>query len=187
MRNVVFGINITVDGYCSHEDMIADDELHAYYTDLLRTMDVIIFGRKTYQLMDPYWPLIAKNQSESKATNEFARTIDALNKIVFSKTLTRVEWKNTKISRANVEEEILRLKQQPGKDISISSLNIASHLTQLGLIDEYRFAVHPVVAGKGPRLFEATDLKERLQLQLVESKTFRSGVVALYFKKHFRS
>jgi dihydrofolate reductase len=187
MRNVIFGINITLDGRCGHEDMIADDELHAYYTDLLRTVDVILFGRKTYQLMEPYWPVVAKNQSETKAVNEFAQTIDSLNKIVFSKTLSRVDWKNTKLSRTNIEDEIPKLKQQPGKDIFIDGLTIASHLTQLGLIDEYRFAIHPVVAGKGPRLFEAAVLKERLQLQLVESKTFRSGVVALYFKKHLRS
>lgn len=183
MRKVIFGINITLDGRCGHEDMIADEELHAYYTDLLRTVDVILFGRKTYQLMDPYWPLVAKNQSESKAVNEFAQTIDSLNKIVFSKTLSRVDWKNTKISPTNIEEEIPKLKQQPGKDISVSGLSIASHLTRLGLIDEYRIAIHPVVAGRGPLLFEAADLKARLQLQLVESKTFRSGVVALYYKK----
>ncbi len=186
MRNVIFGINITVDGCCDHEDVIADDELHEYYTELLRTVDVILFGRKTYQLMESYWPAVAKNQSETKAVNEFARKIDSLNKIVFSKTLNTVEWKNTKISRANIEEELQKLKRQPGKDISIGGLSIASHLTQLGLIDEYRFVVQPIVAGKGPRLFEATDLKERLQLKLVESKTFHSGVVALYYKKYLR-
>lgn len=186
MRNVIFGINITLDGCCGHEDMIADDELHEYYTDLLRTVDVILFGRKTYQLMEPYWPVVAKNQSDTKATNEFARTIDSLNKIVFSKTLDRVEWTSAKISRANIEEEIPKLKQQPGKDISVGGLSIAAHLTRLDLIDEYRFVIHPIVAGKGPRLFEATDLKERLQLKLVESKTFHSGVVALYYKKPLR-
>jgi len=151
------------------------------FSILLRTVDVILFGRKTYQLMESYWPVVAKNQSETKAVNEFAQTIDALHKIVFSKTLSRVEWKNTQLSPTNIEEEIPKLKQQPGKDIFIDGLTIASHLAQLGLIDEYRIAVHPVVAGKGPRLFEATDLKERLHLQLVESKTFRSGVVALCF------
>lgn len=187
MRKVIFGINITIDGCCGHEDMIADDELHAYYTDLLRSVDVILFGRKTYQLMESYWPVVAKNQSETKAVNEFAQTIDSLPKIVFSKTLSRVDWKNTKLSRTNIEEEIPKLKQQPGKDIFIDGLSIASHLTRLGLIDEYRIAVHPVVAGKGPRLLEATDLKERLHLQLVESQTFRSGVVTLCYKKHLRS
>jgi dihydrofolate reductase len=178
---------MTIDGRCGHEDMIADDELHAYYTDLLRTVDVILFGRKTYQLMESYWPVVAKNQSETKVVNEFAQTIDALDKIVFSKTLSRVDWKNTKLSTTNIEEEIPKLKQQPGKDIFIDGLSIASHLTRLGLIDEYRIAVHPVVAGRGPRMLDTTELKERLHLQLVESKTFRSGVVVLHFKKPLRS
>lgn len=184
MRKVVFGINITLDGLCDHTHMIADDELHEYFTEMLRQVDIAVFGRVTYQLMESYWPMVAKNQSATKAGNDFARTIDSLNKIVFSKTLKSVAWKNTKISLANIEEEIPKLKQQSGKDVGISGLSIASRLTQLGLIDEYRFVVHPIVAGKGPRLFEAIDLKERLQLKLVESKTFHSGVVALHYKKH---
>src|SRR5512145_1682328 len=119
MRNAVFAINITLDGCCSHTVMIADEELHEYYTGLLRKTDIELFGRKTYQLMFPYWHTVAENQSETKTTNEFARTIDAINKIVFSKTLKSVEMKNTTLSRANIEEELLKLKGQPGKDISI--------------------------------------------------------------------
>jgi dihydrofolate reductase len=186
MRNVIFGINITLDGCCGHEDMIADDELHEYYTALLRTADVIIFGRKTYELMVPYWPDVAKSQSGTPADNKFARVFDALEKVVFSTTLKSVEGDNTRIVRTNIAEEVLKLKQQPGKDIAIGSLSIASQLMRLGMIDEYYFAVHPVVAGKGPRLFETASIEERLQLQLVESKTFHSGVVALYYKKHLR-
>jgi len=184
MRNTVFAINITADGYCSHTDMIADDELHKYFTELLRNMDVILFGRKTYELMVPYWPDVAKSQSENPATNEFARVFDALEKVVFSTTLKSVEGDNTKIVQTNIVEEILKLKEQPGKDISIGSLSIASQLSQLRMIDEYFFVVHPVVAGKGPRLFETVSLKERFQLKLVASKTFRSGAVALHYKKH---
>ena len=183
MRNAVFAINMTVDGYFGHEDMIADEELHEFFTGLLRNADIELFGRKTYQLMFPYWHIVAENQSETKATNEFAQTIDAINKVVFSKTLKSVESKNTTISRAKVEEELQKLKGQPGKDISIGSLRIAAHLTQLGMIDEYHFVVHPVVAGKGPRLFEADGLKERLRLKLVGSKKFSSGAIALHYKK----
>ena len=183
MRNAVFAINMTVDGYFGHEDMIADDELHEYFTGLLRDADIELFGRKTYQLMFPYWHTVAENQSETKVVNEFAQTIDSLNKVVFSKTLKSVESKNTTISRAKVEEELRRLKDQPGKDISIGSLRIASHLTRLGMIDEYHFVVHPVVAGKGSHLFEVDSLKERLQLKLAGSKKFRSGVIALHYKK----
>jgi len=134
--------------------------------------------------MVPYWPEVARNQSETEATNEFARVFDSLDKVVFSTTLKLVEGTNTRIVRANLAEEVLALKQQPGKDICIGSLSIASQLSELGLIDEYRFVVHPVVAGKGPRLFETVKPQERLLLDLIGSETFQSGVVALHYRKH---
>jgi dihydrofolate reductase len=184
MRKVIFAINMTIDGYFGHEDMIADDELHEYFTVLLRRAGVILYGRKTYELMVPYWPEVAKSQSpQSGADNEFARVFEALEKVVFSTTLKSVEDDNTKLVRANLAEEVLKLKQQPGKDIAIGSLSIASQLSQHGLIDEYHFVVHPVVAGKGPRLFETANLKERFQMNLVGSQTFRSGVIALHYKR----
>jgi dihydrofolate reductase len=183
MRNAFFAINMTVDGYFGHEDGIADEELHRYFTELLRGASVILFGRKTYQLMVPYWPDVAKHQSEREATNEFARTFVALEKIVFSTTLPRVEGNNTQIARGIPADEVIRLKAQPGKDIAIGSLSIASQLSQRDLIDEYYFVVHPVLAGKGPRLFETGGPKERLHLELVESKQFHSGAMALHYKK----
>lgn len=182
MRKTVFGINMTADGYCSHTDGIADEELHEYFTRLLRSADLIVYGRITYQLMVPYWPEVARNQTENEATNEFARVFDSLGKIVFSKTLERVEGTNTRILRENLEEEVLALKQQPGRDICVGSLSLASQLSARGLIDEYHFVVHPVVVGRGPRL-EAVKSQARLQLELVGSKVLRSGVVALHYKK----
>jgi dihydrofolate reductase len=184
MRKLVFAINITADGYCSHTDMIADEELHDFFTRLLRNAGVILFGRITYQLMVPYWPDVARNQSESRSTLEFARVFDSLDKVVFSTTLKHVEGNNTRIARANVAEEVLTLKQQPGKDISVGSLSIASQLSDRGLIDEYHFVVHPVVAGKGPRLFDTVKPQERLLLDFIGLKTLQSGVVALHYKKH---
>ena len=184
MRKVVFAINITADGYCGHTDGIPDEELHEYFTGVLRNASVILSGRITYQLMVPYWPDIARNQSDSAATNEFARVYDALEKVVFSTTLTHVEDKNTRLVRGNVAEEVLALKQQSGKDISVGSLSIASQLSERGLIDEYHFVVHPVVAGKGPRLFETVKPQAKLLLDFIGSKTFQSGVVALRYKKH---
>jgi dihydrofolate reductase len=183
MRKTVFAINITADGYCSHTDMIADDELHEYFTERLRNAEVIIFGRKTYELMVPYWPEVAKSQSGTPADNEFARVFDALEKVVFSTTLKSVEGDNTKIVRANIAEEVLKLKQRPGKGIAIGSLSIASQLSERGLLDEFHFCVQPFVVGTGPRLFETANLKEKLQMNLVGSKTFRSGVIALHYKK----
>jgi dihydrofolate reductase len=180
MRNVVFAINITVDGCAGHESGVVDDELHEYFTGLLRDSDIEIFGRNTYQLMYPYWHEVAMQQSESKVTNEFALVFDAIPKIVFSTTLKSVEWNNTTLLHSNLQEEVVKLKGQPGKNISIGGLNIASQLAQAGLIDEYHFLIHPIVAGKGPRLFESV---KDFSLELIGSRTFRSGVVELHYKK----
>ena len=183
MRKVIFAINITADGYCSHLDGNPDDELLGYFTGLLRDADVTLLGRTTYQLMVPYWPDVARDQSASAADREFARVYVSLDMVVFSKTLKVVEGKNTRIARATPAEEVLALKQQPGKNIFAGSLSIASQLSELGLIDEYHFVYHPVVAGKGPRLFETVKLKDKLPLELVGSKIFPSGVVALHYRK----
>ncbi len=184
MRKVVFAINITTDGFCNHTDMIADDELHAYFSRLLRNASLLLYGRITYQLMVPYWPDIARNQPGPDAENEFARVFDSLDKVVFSTTLQHVDGNNTRIVRANVAEEVVALKQQPGKDICVGSLSIASQLSARGLIDEYRFVVHPVVAGKGPRLFETVKPQDSLRLDFIGSETFRSGVIALHYRKN---
>jgi dihydrofolate reductase len=184
MRKVVFGINITSDGYCDHRDGIADDELHAYFTELLRTASVLLYGRKTYELMVPYWPEVAKNQSESQSINEFARVFDSLDLLVFSTTLKPIDGDKTRIVGGNVAEEVLALKQQPGKDICVGSVSLASQLSARGLIDEYHFVVHPVLSGRGPRLFENVKLDNTLRLDLIGSKTFQSGVVAHHYRKH---
>ena len=179
MRKVVFAINITIDGYCGHESAIADDELHEYFAGLLRESGVEIFGRNTYNLMYPYWHDVAVNQSETKIINEFARVYDAVPKIVFSTTLKSVEWNNTTLLHSNLREEILKLKQQPGKNIFIGGLNVGSQVAQWNLIDEYHFVVHPVIAGKGPRLFESGG---EYSLKLISSKKFQSGAIALHYK-----
>jgi len=133
--------------------------------------------------MVPFWPEVAKNQSMTKASNEFARTFDSINKIVFSRTLGGVEDRNTRIVRTNPHDEILKLKQEQGKNILIGGVSIPSQLIELGLVDEYRFVVGPIVAGEGRRLLEGLSLEERLQLKLVESKIFKSGCIALRYLK----
>jgi dihydrofolate reductase len=183
MRNVIYAINITLDGCCDHTKQVADEETHEYFTQLLRDVDLLVFGRKTYQLMVPYWPDIAKSQSETKAENEFARTFDSITKIVFSRSLASTEDKNTRIIRTNLHDEILKLKREPGTNILIGGVDIPSQLIELGLVDEYRFVVGPIVAGEGRRLLEGVSLRERLQLKLVESKIFKSGCVALRYLK----
>src|SRR5215467_4443284 len=183
MRNVVFAINITLDGCCDHTKMIGDEKIHEYFTHLLRSVDLLVFGRKTYELMVPFWPDVAKNHSMTKAANEFADTFDSINKLVFSQSLDSAEDKNTRIVRTNLRDEILKLKQEPGKNILVGGVAIPSQLIELGLVDEFRFVVQPIVAGEGRRLLEGISLQERLQLKLVESKIFNSGCVALRYLK----
>ena len=184
MRNLIFAINITLDGCCDHTKFNPDEDLLEHYTHLLRDdAGLLVYGRKTYQLMVPYWPDIAKSQSETKGDIEFARAFDSLNKIVFSRSLGSVEDKNTRIVRSNLRDEILKLKQERGKNILVGGVDVPSQLMELGLIDEYRLVVSPVIVGKGRRLFEGVNLPEKLHLKLVESKIFKSGSVALRYLK----
>jgi dihydrofolate reductase len=183
MRNVIFAINITLDGCCDHTKGVADDETHEYFTDLLREVDLLVFGRITYQLMVPFWPDVAKSQSMTKASNEFAQAFDSINKMVFSRSLESAEDRNTRIVRANLHDEILKLKQEEGKNILLGGVSIPSQLIELGLVDEYLFVVNPIVAGEGRRLLDDVSLPEKLQLKLVESKMFQSGCVALRYLK----
>ena len=183
MRNIIFAINITVDGCCDHTRQVADDETHEYFTDLLREVDLLVFGRITYQLMVPFWPEVARNQSMTKASNEFARTFVSINKVVFSRSLEAADDKNTRIVRGNLRDEILKLKQEQGKNILVGGVSVPSQLIEFGLVDEYRFVVGPIVAGEGRRLLERVSLPESLQLKLVESKIFKSGCVALRYLK----
>jgi len=184
MRKVIFAINVTLDGCVDHTKFNPAEDLLEHYTRLLRDdAGVLVYGRKTYQLMVPYWPDIAKSQSETKADIEFAQAFDSKKLVVFSRSLDSVEGKNTRIVRTNLHDEILKLKQEPGKDILVGGVDIPSQLIKLGLVDEYRFVVMPIIAGEGRRLFEGVSLRERLQLKLVESKTFKSGGVALRYLK----
>lgn len=184
MRNVIFAINITLDGCCDHTKFNPDDDLLEHYTRLLRDdAGLLVYGRKTYQLMVPYWPDIAKSQSETKADIEFAQAFVSKKKIVFSRSLDGAEDKNTRIVRTNLHDEILKLKQEPGKNILVGGVDIPSQLIELGLVDEYRFVIAPIFAGEGRRLLEGVSLRERLRLKLVESKVFKSGSVALRYLK----
>jgi len=181
MRNLIFAINLTLDGCCDHTKQLADDETLEYYTDLLRDVDLLVFGRKTYELMVPYWPEVARSPSVTKADHEFARTFDSIKKVVFSRSLDSVEGNNTRIVRTDLHDEILKLKREQGKNILIGGVSVPSRLIELGLVDEYRFVVFPIIVGEGRRLLETVGLRERLQLKLVESKPFRSGAVALRY------
>lgn len=184
MRNLIYAINLTIDGCFDHTKGIPDDELLEYFTRLVLDADLLVYGRKTYQLMVPYWPDVAKNPSgETKAELEFAQAFESRNKIVFSRTLDRAEGRNTRIVRTNLHDEILKLKQEQGNNILIGGVDIPSQLIELGLVDEYYFVVHPVIAGEGRRLLSGINLEKKSLLKLMESKILKSGCVALHYLK----
>lgn len=183
MRKLIFAINITLDGCCDHTKQVADDETHEYFTQLMREVDLQVFGRVTYQLMVPFWPEVAKTQSMSKSSNEFARAFDSVKKVVFSRTMASADDRNTRVVRTDLRDEILQLKQEQGRDILAGGVSVPSQLIEMGLVDEYRFVVTPIIAGEGRRLLEGVCLRERLQLKLAESKIFKSGCVALRYLK----
>ncbi len=184
MRKLIYTINMTLDACCEHNKVgPPDEELFDYYIELVRNVD-LLYGRKTYQLMVPYWPDVAKNPNESRADIEFGKAFDSANKIVFSRSLEKAEGRNTRIVRGDLRQEILKLKQEPGKDISAGGIDLPSQLIALGLVDEYRIVIAPFLAGGGRRLLEGANLPERLQLKLVESRTFqKSGWVLLRYLK----
>jgi dihydrofolate reductase len=178
MRKLIAAINMTLDGFCDHTAGIADDELHQHYNELLKSSDTILYGRITYQLME-YWRTVLNHPTGNKSMDEFAVTIDKISKIVFSHTLKNVEWESAKLAKGSLEEEVLELKQQAGKDVLAGSPSLIVALMQLGLIDEYQLCVHPVIIGKGLPLFK--NINERIILKLFNTKTLGSGAIVLYY------
>jgi dihydrofolate reductase len=183
MRKLIAAINMTLDGYCDHTAGIADDELHQHYNDLLSNADMLLYGRITYQLMETYWPLVVKNPTGNKPTDDFAVLIDRLPKIVYSRTLKTVTWKNSILKHEIIKDEIIELKESKkggSKPILAGSPSLIVALTQLGLIDEYQLCVHPVILGKGLTLFK--NISNSINLKFLHTKTFGSGAIVLYYE-----
>ena len=182
MRKLVYAINLTLDGCCDHTKGAPAEDVFDFYINLLRDTGMLVYGRLTYQLMVPYWPDIAKNPAgETKADVEFAEEFVSTAKVVFSQSLGEVEDKNTRIVRTKAEDEIIKLKQQEGKNMLMGGVSLASHLIKLGLVDEYIFLLMPLLAGEGRRLMDDISLQQSLQLKLVETKVFKSGSVILRY------
>lgn len=168
---------MTLDGICDHTAGIPDEEIHRHYTGLLEQGDVILYGRTTYQLME-FWRTLLENPSDEKSMNAFAAAINKIPKIVFSRTLNDVEWESATVAKRDLEEEVLELKWQSGRDILVGSRSLIIQLMNLNLIDEYQFCIHPVVAGSGLPLFE--NINDRNVFKLIKTKTFGNGAVTLY-------
>jgi dihydrofolate reductase len=177
MRKLIMQMNISLDGIADHQVAMADDELHDFAADRLEMTDILVFGRVTYQLMESYWPHARDDPEATESMLKFADKYNALPKIVFSRTLQKADWTNTRIIRDNLAEEVLKLKQQSGKNVSVGGISLSQELMRLGLIDEYLLLVQPVIWGKGKRLFE--NLNDKARFKLIDTKTFQSGVVVL--------
>jgi dihydrofolate reductase len=180
MRKLIAAINMTVDGFCDHTAIIPDEEIHQHYNDLLSNAGALLYGRITYQLMESYWPLVVKNPTGNKPIDEFGVLIDNISKIVYSRTLKNVEWKNSELKKKIIKEEILELKQQAGKNIFAGSPGLIVTLTNLHIIDEYQLCVHPVILGSGLPLFK--NITDRINLNLLKTKTFGCGAITLYYE-----
>jgi len=170
---------MTLDGFCDHTAMIADEEIHQHYSDLLRSADTILYGRVTFELME-YWKSVVANPTGNRSMDDFAASIDNISKIVYSRTMKSVDWKNTELKNELSKQEVLELKQQPGKKILVGSPSLIVALTQLGLIDEYQLGVQPTVIGAGLPLFKS--ITDRIDLKLLKTKTFGCGAITLYYE-----
>ena len=179
MRTVIGAINMTLDGFCDHTSMIADEEIHQHYSELLRSVDAVLYGRITYQLME-YWPTVVKNPTGNKSVDEFALVMDKIPKVVFSHTLKNVEWQTARLAKKDLKKEVLDLKQQTGKEILVGSRSLIVALLNLNLIDELQLCIHPIIAGKGLPLFDT--VKDPNVLTLIKTKVFNSsGSITLYY------
>ena len=182
MRKVIFFMLTTLDGFYEGPNKEidwhnVDEEFNELAIEQLNSVDVLLFGRVTYELMASYWPTPAATTNDPIVADK----MNSLPKIVFSKTLSSVEWQNTRLVKENITEEISKLKQQPGKDLIIfGSSDLAVTLIQHGLIDEYRIMVNPVVLGNGKSLFKG--IHHKLDLKLLKTRTFSSGNVLLYYQ-----
>jgi dihydrofolate reductase len=186
-RNVIYAMSVSLDGFVEAKDgdlswSYPDEELHKYLNEREAMIGLHLYGRRLYETMAAFWPTADQNPSAPPHEVEYARLWKSMPKIVFSKTLDHVGW-NSRLARGNIADVVNTLKEQPGQDMSVGGAELAFTFMQLGLIDEYWLYVHPVVLGGGKPMFG--QLRDTINLQLVETRTFGSGVVLLRY--HYAS
>lgn len=185
-RKIISLMHVSLDGFVAgpngEMDWIAiDDEMYKDVADLTSTVDTAIYGRTTYHMMESYWPTVPADPASTNEERHHAHWVENAQKLVFSTTLDQVGWNNTRLVKGNIAEEVARIKQQPGKNLMIfGSPRLTHTFTHLGLIDDYRINVNPVVLGSGIPLFK--DVTETIALKLLASRTFHSGVVGLHYR-----
>lgn len=183
MKKVIAAINMSLDGFCDHNSMDADSEIHSHYTNLLSGADTILYGRITYQLME-YWRPFLTKPSGNRSMDEFAHAIDRISKVVFSRTLNNLDWSSARLAHRNIFDEVTALKQQSGKDILVGSPSLIVALTNYDLIDEYQICIHPIIVGGGLPLFK--NLHQKITLKRLETKAFNGGAIIIYYKPESR-
>jgi dihydrofolate reductase len=183
MRKLIYSMSVSLDGFIAGPDgeidwSAPDEELHRFHNQQARELGAQLLGRRLYEEM-LYWETADENPSAPEYELEFARIWKALPRVVFSTTLEKVEG-NARLVRDNAAEEVAKLKEEPGDDLGVGGAGLASTLMKLGLIDEYELFVYPVVLGGGTPCLPALD--ERIDLELVETRTFGSRVVYLHYR-----
>jgi dihydrofolate reductase len=181
MGLLTFALNVTLDGCCDHREGVADDALLRYYTRLMDGAGAMLFGRVTYEMMESAWPAVARDPNARPAFRAWARKLEAKPKHVVSATRSDFPWSNTFRVEGDLRGAIAALKRRTPRGLLVGSPKLSAALEQLGLIDEYRVAVHPVLAGHGPRLFPGLSPPSRLRL--VEARRLKSGVMALRYRR----
>ena len=179
MRKVIAAINMTLDGFCDHTVGLVDEKLHQHYSELIDNAGVILYGRTTYQLMQ-FWQTLLKNPSGEKSMDDFAISIDKVQKLVFSNTLKDTEWDSANLANRPLDEKVLELKQQSGKDILVGSRSLIIQLLNSNLIDEFQICIHPIIEGKGLPLFD--QIKDRIVFKLIKTKSLNSGATVFYYE-----
>ncbi len=181
MGLLTFALNVTLDGCCDHREGIADDALHRYYTHLMDEAGGMLWGRTTYELMESAWPAVARDPKARPALRTWARKLEAKPKYVVSTTRRDFPWSNTFRVEGDLREAITALKRRTPRGLLVGSPTLSAALEQMGLIDEYRLAVHPILAGHGPTLFAGLGRSSRMRL--LDARRFKSGVMALHYHK----
>jgi dihydrofolate reductase len=183
MRPLRYSINVTLDGCIDHRVGIADEELHRRAAENIARADALLFGRVTYEMMESAWRAPAQTGVRPEWMEPwmlpFARAIDAAKKYVVSSTLERVDW-NAELVRGDLAKSVDQLKREPGKGLFTGGVKLPMALTELGLIDEYEFVVHPRIVGHGPTLFAG--LSKHVDLKLVGRQELGSGAVAMRYE-----
>ena len=185
MRKIIYELSVSLDGYIEDGNgglgwSDPDEELHQHFNDRDRMIDVHLYGRRLYEIMAAFWPTADQDPSAPQYVIEYAHIWKSKPKVVFSKTLDQVEW-NSRLVRGDIAEEVKKLKAQPGRYMSVAGAEIAFTFMQLGLVDEYALYVHPVILGSGKPMFR--QMPDQIDLQLLETRTFGSGVVLLRYER----